>query len=74
MTSHSYKEFIKLEINGHIERKKDGQMDTKNDFGDFLLKKPNTFGDAGPPDTKYLYYPHVESVTLKASLLPANIT
>lgn len=30
----------------------------------------NTFCDAGPLDTKYLYYPHVEGV----SLLAANIT
>lgn len=26
-----------------------------------------TFGYAGPPDTIYLYYPHVEGVTLIGS-------
>ena len=61
-------------MNRQIERRKDGQMDTKNDLSDFLLNKLNTFGDAGPPDTKYLYYVHVEGVTLRGSLLPANIT
>ena len=29
--------------------------------------------NAGPPDTKYLYYPHLEGVTQKGSLLPASI-
>ena len=29
--------------------------------------------NAGPPDKSYLYYPHVEGVTQKASLLPAFI-
>ena len=66
--------FDKLEMNGHIERRKDGKMDTKNDLVDFLFKKLNTFGDTDPQDTKYLYYPHVEGVTLKGSLLPSNIT
>ena len=28
-------------------------------------------GNAGPPDTTYLYYSHVEGVTLNGSLLPA---
>ena len=28
-------------------------------------------GNAGPPDTMYLYYSHVEGATLKGSLLPA---
>ena len=39
------------------------------------LKKPTlSIVNAGPPDTEYLYYPlHVEGVTLKGSLLPANI-
>ena len=32
-----------------------------------------TFGYAGLPDTIYLYYPHVEGVTLIGSQLPANI-
>ena len=37
------------------------------------LKKSNTVVNAGPPDTKYLYYPlDVEGVTLKGSLLPAS--
>ena len=40
------------------------------------LKKPTLFiVNVGPPHTEYLYYPlHVESVTLKGSLLPANVT
>ena len=29
--------------------------------------------NAGLPDTKYLYYPYVEGVTYKGSLLPASI-
>ena len=29
--------------------------------------------NAGPPDTKYLYYSHLEGVTQKGSLLPASI-
>ena len=29
--------------------------------------------NAGPLDTKYLYYPHLEGVTRKGSLLPASI-
>ena len=29
--------------------------------------------NAGPPDRKYLYYPHVEGVTRKGSLLPASM-
>ena len=39
------------------------------------LKKPTlSIVNAGPPDTEYVYYPlHVEGVTLKGSLLPANI-
>ena len=28
-------------------------------------------GNSGPPDTIYLYYSHVEGVSLKVSLLPA---
>ena len=28
---------------------------------------------AGPPVTKYLYYPHLEGVTQKGSLLPASV-
>lgn len=32
-----------------------------------------TFGYAGPPDTIYLYYSHMEGVTLHGSLLPANV-
>ena len=36
------------------------------------LEYPTLFvGNAGPPDTMYLYYSHVEDVTLKGSLLPA---
>ena len=30
-----------------------------------------TVDNTGPPDTMYLYYSHVEGVTLKGSLLPA---
>lgn len=40
-------------MNDHIEIHKDGQIDTKYYLGFFL--KSNPFGDAGPPDTKYLY-------------------
>ena len=29
--------------------------------------------NAGPPDTKYLYYPYEEGVTQKVTLLPASI-
>ena len=29
--------------------------------------------NAGPPDTKYLYYSHLEGVTQMGSLLPASI-
>ena len=37
------------------------------------LKKALPVVNAGPPDTEYLYYPlHVEGVTLKGSLLPAD--
>ena len=36
--------------------------------------KTNTFVNAGPPDTEYLYYPlNMEGVTQKGSLLPAHI-
>ena len=39
------------------------------------LKKTNTVVNAGPPDTEYLYYQlQVEGVTLKGSLLLANIS
>ena len=39
------------------------------------LKKPTlSIVNTGPPDTEHLYYPlHVEGVTLKGLLLPANI-
>ena len=39
------------------------------------LKKPTlSIASAGPQDIEYLYYPlHVEGVTLKGLLLPANI-
>ena len=39
------------------------------------IKKPAlSVGNAGPPDTNYLYYPqYMEGITLKGSLLPACI-
>ena len=39
------------------------------------LKNPTqSVGNAGPLNTKYLYYPrHVETATLQGSLLPACI-
>ena len=41
-----------------------------------MLKNQHCFfGNGGPLDTKYLYYPlQVEGVTLKGSLLPACIS
>ena len=39
-----------------------------------IKKNSTVVVNAGPPDTEYLYYPlDVEGVTLKGSLLPANI-
>ena len=39
-----------------------------------LKKSTLSIVNAAPPDIEYLYYPlHVEGVTLKGSLLPANI-
>ena len=39
-------------------------------------QKPKLFlsRNAGPPDKKYLYYPHVENVPERGSFLPASIT
>ena len=59
--------FDKLEMNGHIETQKMTKVT-------FFFKKNSTFGNSGPPNTKYLYYPHIDGVTLKGSLFPANIT
>ena len=38
-----------------------------------LKKLTLSIVNAGPPDTEYLCYPHVEGVTLEGSLFPANI-
>ena len=38
-----------------------------------MERETETKTNTGPPDTKYLYYPHVENVTQKGSLLPAPI-
>ena len=44
-------------------------MDTKKK----KILNTNTFVNADPPDTEYLYYPlDVEGVTLKGSLLAAS--
>ena len=37
------------------------------------LQNLASIGNAGPPDTTYLYYPHVEGITLQGSLSPACI-
>ena len=57
--------FDKLEMNG--------QMDTKITYVTYL-KNFQHFRYAGYSYKEYLYYSHVEGVTLKGSLLPANIT
>ena len=52
--------------------KTDGKTDRKKRRTVAHLKIPTPpVGNAGAPDTKYLYYFHVEGVTLKGSLLPA---
>ena len=39
-----------------------------------LSKKPTlSHSNAGSQSTQYLYYPHLEGVTLKSSLLPTSI-
>ena len=37
------------------------------------MEKQTKTNNGGPPDTKYLYYQYVESVTQKGSLLPVFI-
>ena len=41
-----------------------------------IKQKPKLFlsKQCWSPDTKYLYYPHVENVTERGSFLPASIT
>ena len=45
-----------------------GKMNKNN-----LKKYQHSLSNAGPPDMKYLCYPHVEDVTPKGSLSPASI-
>ena len=65
---------------GYGDMVRDETMDRKNWHVEVgappkRLKNPTmSVANAGPPDTEYLYYPlHMEGVTLKGSLLSANI-
>ena len=53
--------------NGQTDRRKDWQ---KRRAVTHLEIPILSVGNAGPPDTTYLYYSHVEGVTLKGSFLP----
>ena len=63
--------------NGRTNGRTDRWKKWKIEVGAALKKLKNptlSIVNASPPDTEYLYYPlHVEGVTMKASLLPANI-
>ena len=65
----------------HGARRTDGQLDGQKKWHKEVGASPKNLKrstlsvvNAGLPDTYYLYYPlHVEGVTLKGSLLAANI-